>query len=106
MTKYGSVHQMQQLAWGGSKDITPKKVEALQLSITALINNVLNRTEDYDTVPDSINRIANIAVSELLRPGGDKLTTIQVLDMLKALLSNYMDDAPAGETNWGNIRWV
>ena len=106
MVKYGSVHQMQDLAWGGSKTTTPKKVKAVQLVVTALINNVLNRSEEYSTVPNAVNRVANIVGSEILRPGGEKLSTIQIIDMLKVLLSDYMNNAPAGETNWGNVRWV
>jgi len=106
MTKYGSTDEMENLAWGGTKASTPARVSAVQNVITALINNVLNRLEDYATVPDAVSRIANIAGSEILRPGGDKLTTIQIIDMLKVLLSDYMDNAPAGETNWGNVRWV
>lgn len=106
MTKYGDTSEMQKLAWGGTKDELPDRVVAVQNQITSLINNVLNKTEDYSTVPEAVNQVANTAASELLRPGGEKLTTIQILDMLKVLLSDYMDQAPTGETNWGNVRWV
>lgn len=97
---------MQKLAWGGAKSSTPDRVTATQNLVTALINNVLNRIDDYSTVPESVDQVANIVGSEILRPGGNKLTTPQILDMLKVLLADYMDQAPEGETNWGNVRFV
>ena len=106
MTKYGDTSEMQKLAWGGAKDILPDKVKAVQNQVTSLINNVINRNEDYGTVPESIGQIANTVASDILRPGGDKLTTPQILDMLKVLLGDYMDNAPAGETNWATVRWI
>ena len=106
MTKYGDTTQMQKLAWGSAKDVLPDRVKAVQVQVTALINNVLNRREDYSTVPEGVNQIANTVGSDILRPGGDKLTTPQIMDMLKLLLMDYRDIAPTGETNWGNVRWV
>jgi len=106
MTKYGSTDEMENLAWGGTKASTPARVTAVQNQVTALMNLVLNRTEDYATVPEEVMQVANTAASEILRPGGDKLTVIQILDMLKVLLMSYMDQAPSGQTNWGNVRWV
>jgi len=106
MTKYGSTDEMENLAWGGTKTSTPARVTAVQNQITSLINLVLNRTEDYATVPEEVMQVANTAGSEILRTGGDKLTVIQILDMLKVLLMSYMDQAPSGQTNWGNVRWV
>ena len=106
MTKYGDTTQIQELAWGGAKSTTPDRVTAVQNQITSLINLVLNRTEDYSTVPEEVTQVANTAASEILRPGGDKLTVIQILDMLKVLLMSYMDQAPTGQTNWGNLRWI
>jgi hypothetical protein len=106
MTKYGSTDEMEKLAWGGPKASTPPRVTAVQNQVTSLINLVLNRTEDYSTVPEEVMQVANTAASEILRPGGDKLTVIQILDMLKVLLMSYMDQAPTGQTNWGNVRWI
>jgi hypothetical protein len=106
MAKYGDTAEMQKLAWGGAKASTPDRVTAEQNSITAMINIILNRTEDYATVPDYINQIANTVVGEILRPSEKPLTKPETFHWLKLLLMNYMDQAPEGETNWGNIRWV
>jgi len=106
MTKYGDTTEMQKLAWGGAKATLPDRVQSVQNLVTSLINNVINRTDDYDTVPESISQIANIVASDILRPGGNKLTTMQLLDEIKALASAYMDQAPAGQVNWGTVRWV
>jgi len=106
MTKYGDTTEIQNLSYGGAKQVLPDKVKAVQNQVTTLINLVLNRTEDYSTVPEEVMQVANTAASEILRPGGEKLTVIQILDMLKVLLMSYMDQAPSGQTNWGNVRWV
>jgi len=106
MTKYGDTGEMQKLAWGGAKSTVPDRVTSVQNLVTSLINNVINRTADYDDVPESISQIANIVASDILRPGGSKLTTIQILDEIKMLADNYIDQAPAGDVNWGNVRWV
>ncbi len=106
MTKYGATDEMEKLAWGGTKATTPDRVTAVQNLVTSLINLVLNREEDYATVPEAIDQIANIVASDILKPGGDKLTTPQILDEIKVLSMNYMDQAPAGQTNWGNVRWI
>jgi len=106
MTKYGDTTEIQNLAWGGAKSTTPDRVKSVQNQVTALINLILNRTEDYSTVPEEVMQVANTTASEILRPGGEKLTVIQILDMLKVLLMSYMDQAPSGQTNWGNVRWV
>jgi len=106
MTKYGDTTEIQNLSYGGAKQVLPDKVKSVQNQVTTLINLVLNRTEDYSTVPEEVMQVANTAASEILRPGGEKLTVIQILDMLKVLLMSYMDQAPSGQTNWGNVRWV
>lgn len=106
MTKYGTTAEIQNLAWGGAKAILPDRVTAVQNSVTTMINIILNRSEDYITVPTAINDIANIVCGEMLRPGEDPMTPPQIFQWLKVLLSHYMDQAPEGETNWGNIKWV
>ena len=100
---------MQKLAWGGTKASTPDILTSIQNTITTLINLVLNRNEDYSTVPTAINDIANLVGSEVLRNRGSReneLTTIQILDMIKALLMSYKDQAPISENRWGNVWYV
>lgn len=106
MTKYGSTIKIQDLAWGGAKDVTPERVLAEQEVVTAMINIVLNRTDDYTTVPDFVNQIANTVIGEILRPSEKPLTKPEVFEWLRVLLSNYRDQAPTGETNWGNVRII
>jgi len=107
LTKYGSTATIQQLAWGDVKEETPDRVVAVQEQITSLINIVLNRTEDYSTVPEEINQIANTIGSEILRPTSLKpMDAKQIFEWIKLLLMNYMDQSPAGETNWGNIKII
>ena len=107
MTKYGSTTTMQQLAWGGAKAVLPDRVTAVQNQITSLINIVLNRTEDYTTVPEEVNQIANTVASELLRPAQEKpMSQKEIFEWLQILLFNYRDQAPTGETNWGNIKII
>lgn len=109
MTKYGSTDEMQKLAWGGTKSATPDILTSIQNTVTTLINLVLNRNEDYSTVPTAITDIANLVGSEILRNRGSReneLTTIQILDMIKALLMSYKDQAPISENRWGNVWYV
>ena len=103
MTKYGSTAFMQDLAWGGQKSSTPARVTAVQNQVTALINIVLNRNEDFTTVPEIIHQIANTVGSDMLRLG-PKIETAKILETIKVLSKGYMDQAPASETNWGNVR--
>lgn len=97
---------MQQLAWGGAKAVLPDRVTAVQSQVTSIINIVLNRTEDYATVPEEINQIANTVGAEILRPSENPLNPKEVFEWLQVLLHNYMDQAPIGETNWGNIKII
>lgn len=106
MTKYGDTTEIQKLAYGGAKAALPDRVGATQNSVTTMINIILNRSEDYTTVPTAINDIANVVCGEMLRPSEKPMSQPEVFQWLKVLLSNYMDQAPEGETNWGNIRWV
>lgn len=109
MTKYGSTDEMQKLAWGGAKTTTPDIVTSIQNTVTTLINLALNRNEDFGTVPQAIGDIANIVGSEVLRNRGardNELTTIQILDMIKALLSSYKDQSPMSDGRWGSVWYV
>ena len=103
MAKYGSTAFMQDLAWGGQKSSTPARVTAVQNQVTALINIVLNRNDDFTTVPEIINQIANTVGSDILRLG-PKIETAKILETIKVLSKGYMDQAPTSETNWGNVR--
>lgn len=112
MTKYGSTATIQQLAWGGAKASTPDIVTAVQNQVTALINLALNRIEDYTTVPEYINQIANTVGSDILisrnvQQGQNTLTTPQILDMIKVLLGSYINQSNLDDNiHWGNVRWV
>lgn len=111
MTKYGSTTVIQQLAWGGAKASVPDIVTAIQNQVTALINLALNKTEDYTTVPEYINQIANTIGSDILlnkSSSKDKtLTTPQILDMVKVLLGSYLNQANTEDNiQWGNTHWV
>lgn len=105
MTKYGSTSEIEKMAWGGTKTSTPAVVTTIQNTVTTLVNLVLNRSEDFSTVPTFIGDIANIIGSEILRNLGRRteLTTPQILDMTKVLLQSYMDQAPQGQVRWGNV---
>ena len=105
MTKYGSTDEMEKLAWGGTKASTPATVTAIQNTVTDIINLVLNRNEDFTTVPTIISSIANLVGSEILRNLGKRteLNTMQIYDMSKVLLQSYMDQAPQDQTRWGNV---
>lgn len=105
MTKYGSTSEMEKMAWGGTKASTPAVVTSVQNTVTTLINLVLNRTEDFSTVPTFVSDISNIIGSEILRNQGRRteLTTPQILDMAKVLLQSYMDQSPQDQTRWGNV---
>lgn len=109
MTKYGSTTTMQQLAWGGAKASVPDIVTAIQNQVTALMNLALNRTDDYSTVPEYINQIANTVGSDIIRSHGktNALTTPQILDMIKVLIGSYVNQSNIEENvNWGNVKWV
>lgn len=97
---------MQKLAWGGAKATLPDRVTAEQNSVTAMINIILNRTEDYTTVPEEIKQIANTVVGEILRPSEKSMTKPEVFEWLKVLLINYKDQSPTGETNWGHTKII
>jgi len=108
MTKYGDTTAIQELAWGGAKGTLPVKVTAIQNQVTSLINIVLNRNEDFATVPEIIDQIANTVASEILRSSNTRqqLTTPQILDMIKVLSKGYMDQATEEGAHWGNVRLV
>jgi hypothetical protein len=109
MTKYGSTDEIQKLAWGGTKASTPEILASIQNTVTTLINNILNRNEDFATVPTAIGDIANLVGSEILRNRGNReneMTIPQILDMIKVLLMNYKDQAPASEHRWGTVWYV
>ena len=105
MTKYGSTDEIEKLAWGGTKSSTPAIVTSIQLIVTDLINLVLNRNEDFSTVPQAVNTCANITGSDMLRQrnGRQALTTPQIIDEIKVLLLSYMDQAPQDQSRWGNV---
>jgi len=105
MTKYGSTDEMEKLAWGGTKSATPGTVTTIQNTLTDMINLILNRNEDFSTVPTAIDSIANLTGSDILRERGKRteLTTVQIYDQLKVLLMSYMDQAPDDQSRWGNI---
>jgi hypothetical protein len=105
MTKYGSTSEIEKMAWGGTKTSTPAVVTTIQNTVTTLVNLVLNRSEDFTTVPTFIGDISNIIGSEILRNIGRRteLTTPQILDMTKVLLQSYMDQSPQDHTRWGNV---
>lgn len=106
MTKYGSTDEIEKLAWGGTKSgTTPATVTSIQNSVTDMINLILNRNSDFDTVPSAINSIANLTASEMLRNLGKRteLNTIQIYDQLVVLLKSYKDQAPSENSRWGNV---
>ena len=105
MTKYGATDEMEKLAWGGTKASTPAVVTTVQNVVTDLINNSLNRNSDFATVPTAIGSIANLVGSEILRNLGGRtpLSTMQIIDMINAMLSNYKDQAPGDQSRWGNV---
>ena len=106
MSLYGSVISMQELAWGGPKDQTPDIVNSVQATITTMINIILNRSENYTTVPTMINDIANAVGATMLKKSEKPLTEPEIFQWLKVLLSNYVDQSPEGEVRWGNVRWI
>lgn len=105
MTKYGSTDEMEKLAWGGTKASTPGVVTTVQNTVTDIINLVLNRNQDFTTVPTIVSSTANLVGSEILRNLGKRtdLTTMQIYDMAKVLLNNYMDQSPSDHGRWGNV---
>ena len=105
MTKYGNTDEMEKLAWGGTKTATPAVVTTIQNTITDLINLILNRNEDFTTVPTAISSIANLTGSDILRNLGRRteLSQVQIWDQLVVLVKNYMDQAPQDQSNWGNV---
>ena len=107
MTKYGTTDAMEKLAWGGTKSSTPGIVTEVQLIVTDLINLVLNRNEDFATVPQAVISCANITGSDILRNRGkrNELTTPQIIDEIKVLMMSYMDQAPSDHSNWGNVNY-
>lgn len=111
MTKYGDTTEIQKLAWGGARASVPDVVTAVQNQVTALINLALNRRDDYSTVPEYIDQIANTVCSDILKIQKSRttepLTTPQILDMIKVLVGSYVDQAPVeDEVSWGNTKWV
>jgi len=108
MTKYGSTDEMEKWAWAGTKTATPSVVTTVQNVVTDLINLILNRNEDFSTVPTAIDSIANITGGDILREKGKRteLTTIQIQDQLTAMLKNYMDQSPDDQSRWGNIYYT
>lgn len=105
MAKYGSTDEMEKMAFGGTKTSTPATVTTIQNTITTLINLVLNRNSDFSTVPTAIDDVANLMGSEMLRNLGRRteLSKIQIMDELRVLLKDYMDQAPEDQTRWGNV---
>lgn len=105
MAKYGSTDEMEKMAFGGTKTSTPTTVTTIQNTITTLINLVLNRNSDFSTVPTAIDDVANLMGSEMLRNLGRRteLSKIQIMDELRVLLKDYMDQAPEDQTRWGNV---
>jgi hypothetical protein len=105
MTKYGSTSEMEKLAWGGTKTSTPSVVTTVQNTITDLINLVLNRNDDFTTVPTQVSSVANLMGSEMLRNMGKRtqLQNAQILDEITVLLKSYMDQAPQDHARWGNV---
>lgn len=105
MTKYGSTDEMEKLAWGGTKTSTPATVTTVQNTVTDIINLILNRNEDFSTVPTIVSSVANLVGSEILRNLGKRteLNTIQIYDMATVLLKSYMDQAPQDQSRWGNV---
>ncbi len=96
---------MEKLAWGGTKQSTPAVVTSVQNTVTDVVNLVLNRNEDFSTVPTIISSISNLIGSEILRNLGSRtaLNTMQIYDMAAALLKSYMDQAPQDQSRWGNV---
>jgi hypothetical protein len=105
MTKYGATDEMEKLAWGGTKTSTPATVTTVQNTMTDIINLILNRNEDFSTVPTAIDSVANLMGSEMLRNLGKRteLSTVQIYDQTKVLLMSYMDQSPQDQTRWGNV---
>jgi hypothetical protein len=105
MTKYGSTDEMEKLAWGGTKTSTPAVVTTVQNTVTDIINLILNRNEDFSTVPSAVGSAANLVGSEMLRNLGKRteLNTMQIYDMAKVLLQSYMDQSPSDQVRWGNV---
>ena len=67
MTKYGSTDEMEKLAWGGTKVSTQAVVTTVQNTVTDIINLILNRNEDFSTVPSAVSSAANLVGSEMIR---------------------------------------
>jgi hypothetical protein len=105
MTKYGSTDEMEKLAWGGTKTSTPAVVTTVQNTVTDIINLILNRNEDFSTVPSAVSSAANLVGSEMLRNLGKRteLNSMQIYDMAKVLLQSYMDQSPSDQVRWGNV---
>ena len=105
MTKYGTTDEMEKLAWGGTKASTPAVVTSVQNTVTDIVNLVLNRNEDFSTVPTIVSSVANLVGSEMLRNLGKRteLNTMQIYDMAKVLLQSYMDQSPSDQVRWGNV---
>jgi hypothetical protein len=96
---------MEKMAWGGTKQSTPAVVTSVQNTVTDVVNLVLNRNEDFSTVPTIVSSIANLVGSEILRNLGSRtaLNTMQIYDMAAVLLKSYMDQAPQDQSRWGNV---
>jgi hypothetical protein len=108
MTKYGSTDSMEKWAWGGTKTATPGVVTEVQNAVTDMINLILNRNEDFATVPTAIDSIANMTGGDILREKGKRteLSTSQIYDQLKVLLMSYMDQSPDDQSRWGNVYYT
>lgn len=101
---YGNTTTIQQLLWGGVKASVPGNVSAANDEATTIINLVLNRNDDFSTVPTHVERIANMIAAEIVRTPMVKRE--EIINMSKLLLSAYMDQAPPTQSNWGNVWWV
>lgn len=108
MTKYGSTDEMEKMAYGGTKTATPAVAVSVQNTITTLMNGIMNRTEDFTTVPTWVNDVANLIGSEILRNRGKRteLSLVTIREELEVLCKSHMDQSPTTQSRWGNVYYT
>lgn len=102
---YGSATTVQQLLYGSAKAATPDIVTAALQQATTVINILLNRNEDFSTVPQIITDVANTIAHEICR---DPLRydKMKMIELAKYLLGEFMNQSADSETRWGSVYYT
>lgn len=102
---YGSDNEVMDFAYGGPKNTTPGIVPTSRQTATTLINQYLNIMNDISPVPPSVNNVANVIASELVKNPRTPLK--ELLENIDILLSTLRDQINSSEASrWANMRFV